>query len=234
MKTNRKPALAAGIALLIMAVVAALTYGYIHNSLVVPGDAETTVENIRSNGLLFHIEVIGWFFILLLDVIVAWALYLFFKNENQNLSFIMAGLRVVFTIIFAVAIFSLIPVLRIANGNIAVVQEIIGKQIMNDLESFEKVWSFSLIIFGFHLFALGILVFRSKYIHNFWGIVLVFVAVSYVLIHSAKFLSPESENLINITEMVLMLPMTFGEVGFAFWLIIWGVKPKTIYKTPMN
>ncbi len=217
-----------------MAVVAALTYGYIHNSLVVPGDAETTVENIRSNGLLFHIEVIGWFFILLLDVIVAWALYLFFKNENQNLSFIMAGLRVVFTIIFAVAIFSLIPVLRIANGNIAVVQEIIGKQIMNDLESFEKVWSFSLIIFGFHLFALGILVFRSKYIHNFWGIVLVFVAVSYVLIHSAKFLSPESENLINITEMVLMLPMTFGEVGFAFWLIIWGVKPKTIYKTPMN
>ncbi len=81
MRTNRKSALVTGIALIIMAIVAALTYGYIHNLLVVPDDAETTVENIKSNGLLFRLEVFGWFFILLLDVIVAWALYLFFKKK---------------------------------------------------------------------------------------------------------------------------------------------------------
>jgi len=139
----------------------------------------------------------------------------------------MAGLRVVFAIIFAVGIFSLILVLKIANGNIAVAQEIIGKQIMNYLESFEAIWSFSLIIFGFHLFALGILVFRSKYIHNFWGVVLILAAVSYIL---AKFLFSESENYIRTAEMILSLPMAFGEVGFAFWLIIRGGKPKIIYE----
>ena len=142
----------------------------------------------------------------------------------------MAGLRVVFAIIFAVGIFSLILILKIANGNIAVAQEIIGKQIMNYLESFEAIWPFSLIIFGFHLFALGILVFRSKYIHNFLGVVLIFAAVSYILIHGAKFLFSESENYIRTAEMILSLPMAFGEVGFAFWLIIRGGKPKIIYE----
>lgn len=234
MKTNRKPALIAGIALLIMAVVAAFTYGYVHNSLVIPEDTETTVENIKSNGLLFHIEVIGWFFILLLDVIVAWALYLFFKNENQNLSFVMAGLRVIFAIIFAVAIFNLLAVLKIANENIELIKDMTVNKIMKHLESFESIWSFSLIIFGFHLFVLGILAFRSNNIHKFWGIVLVIAAVSYVLIHSAKFLSPESEDLINTAEMILMLPMTFGEVGFAFWLLIRGGKPRIIYRQELS
>jgi hypothetical protein len=98
------------------------------------------------------------------------------------------------------------------------------------VESFETIWFFALIIFGFHLLALGILTHQSKNIHNFWGILLVFAAVCYAVIHSAKFLLPEFENQVAIAEMILSLPMAFGEVGFAFWLIIRGGKPRIVYR----
>ena len=85
MKTQRKSALIAGIALIIMAVVAGFTYGYLHNTLIVEGDSETTLRNLKSDASLFQAEIFGWFFILVLDVIVAWALYFFFRDENKRL-----------------------------------------------------------------------------------------------------------------------------------------------------
>lgn len=229
MKMERKSALIAGIALIIMAVVAGFTYGYLHQSFIVEGNPEATFRNLTSNIPLFHVEIFGWLFILILDVVVAWALYVFFREENKRLSLLTASLRIVFVFIFGVAIFNLLPILNIINGNVAEVQAA-AEQIMKSVESFETIWSLALIIFGFHLLALGILTLHAKNIHNFWGILLVFAAVSYTLIHSAKFLLPEFENQIATAEIILSLPMAFGEVGFAFWLIIRGGKPRIVYR----
>lgn len=230
MKTNRKFALIAGIALIFMAVAAAFSYGYVHNTLVIPGNPETTVSNLKSNRLLFMIEVLGWHFILLCDAVVAWALYNFFKNENRKLSLLTAGLRVVYTAILGVAIFHFIYILKILNGTFTIASESVNQKVMFHLKSFETIWSFGLIIFGFHLLLLGFLVLKSKTIHNIWGITLLFAALSYILIHSSKLLLPEFESQVKTIEMMLSLPMAFGEIGFAVWLIIRGGKPKTVYR----
>jgi len=68
----RKAALISGISLIIMAIVAGFSYGYVHGSLVVPGDISTTYTNITSSSMLFKAEIIGWVVILLLDVLVAY------------------------------------------------------------------------------------------------------------------------------------------------------------------
>jgi len=224
MKTNRKFALIAGISILIMAIAAAFTYGYIHNTLVVPGNSEATLNNLNSNQFLFVIEILGWQFILLCDVVVAWALYGFFKNENRQLSIFTASTRIIYSAFLGAAIYYLIQISRTENGNL----------VMFFLQNFESTWSFGLIIFGFHLFLLGVLVLKSKYIHSFWGILLVFAAISYVIIHSSKLLSPEFESQIKLAETILSLPMAFGEIGFAFWLIIRGGKTKIVYKAITN
>ena len=78
------------------------------------------------------------------------------------------------------------------------------------------MWSIVLIIFGFHLLFLGILALKSKPINRFWGISLVFAAISYILINSLHKILPGYENQINTAEMILSLPMASGEVGFAF------------------
>jgi len=230
MKTKRKSALLTGITLLVMAATAVFSFGYVHNTLVIPGNPETTVQNLKSNELLFIAEILGWHIILLCDIVVAWALYTFFKKENQKLSAVTAGFRIIYSVILGVGILHFIYILKILNGTFAIAPEIINQQVMFHLRSFESLWSFGLIIFGFHLLLLGLLAIKSKTIHHFWGILLVFAAVSYMVIHSSKILLPEFESQIKTIEMILSLPMAFSEVGFAFWLIIRGGKPKTIYR----
>jgi len=230
MITERKSALIAGSTLVIMAVVAIFTYGYIHNTLVVPGEPVVTFNNLKSNGGLLRTEVLGWHFILLCDVIVAWALFQFFKNENRKLSAVTAGLRFVYTAILGVAILNFIYILKIVNGNMTITSESANQQVMAHFESFESLWSFGLIIFGFHLFLLGAMALQSNRIHNFWGIVLVFAAVSYTVVHSSKLLFPEFESQVKTVENMLSFPMAFGEVGFAIWLIIRGGKPRTVFR----
>lgn len=84
MKTKRKSALVAGIALIIMAVVAALTYGYLHNTIVVPAVTERTIVNLTNFNTLIIAEISGWLLILVLDVVVAWFLFLFLKCRTGD------------------------------------------------------------------------------------------------------------------------------------------------------
>ncbi len=230
MKKSRKTALVAGSTILIMALVAVFIFGYIHSNLVVSGNSMATVDNLKSGKLLFGLEVLGWHIILLFDVIVAWALYAFFKEENRKMAFIIAGLRIIYAAILGVAIVNLIYVLKILNGNIEVGQGITPQQIMSFIESFETIWSFGLIIFGFHLLFLGVQVLKLKTIHHFWGVALILAALAYIGIHGSGFLFPGFESRIRTVEMVLSLPMAFGEIGFGFWLLIWGGKPKILFR----
>ncbi|MCF8459026.1 MAG: DUF4386 domain-containing protein, partial [Bacteroidales bacterium] len=77
-------------------------------------------------------------------------------------------------------------------------------------------------LFGLHLLFLGILVLRSKNIHAVWGILLVFAGISYIGIHTIKNFFPEFESQVKTAEMILSMPMAFGEVGFGIWLLIRG------------
>jgi len=227
MKTNRKYALNAGLVLLFMAVLAAFSFGYAHNNLVIPGNADATVSNLRFSSLLFKAEIVGWLAILFLDVVVAWSLYLFFKNNNPKLSLLTAALRIIYTIIFGVAILNLLQILPFLNGSSS---ETAKTQILFHLNSFDTTWSFGLIIFGFHLLLLGALVFKSNLVPHFWGILLIFAAVSYIFTHSIQILFPEFESQIKTAEMILTLPMALGEIGFAFWLIAKGGKTRIVYR----
>lgn len=68
----RKTALTAGISLIIMAIAAYFSYGYVHGSLVVQGDPSATLNNLRSSNMLFRAEIFGWLLILICDIVVAY------------------------------------------------------------------------------------------------------------------------------------------------------------------
>lgn len=230
MKTIRNSAIIAGLAILIMAVAAAFSFGYVHNSLIIPENPAATTHNIIESISLFKAEIFGWIFILFCDVVAAWALYIFFKNDNAEVSLLAAGLRTIYAVILGVALFNLIRIQYLLDGSMTTFSEMVNQKVMLYLESFETTWSFGLIIFGFHLLLVGYLAFQSGYIHRFWGIILVFAAVSYIVIHSSKILLPGFESQIKAAEMLLSLPMTVGEVGFAIWLMIKGGKPRTVFR----
>ncbi len=216
MKDSGKTAIIAGIAILFMAIVAAYTYGYVHNTLIIADNPGKTYQNIKESGMLFRSAVLGWTVILLLDILVAWALYIFFKGQNPARSLLMAWLRIIYAAILGSAVQNLVQLFSIKDLNVY--------QTMNYLNAFENMYSLGLIIFGTHLLELGRLSLKSPFVPHIFGVLLVIAAMSYLFVHVSKLLFEGAGNTLCVIESVLSIPMAIGEIGLALWLLIKGRK----------
>jgi hypothetical protein len=89
--TPGQAAITAGIALIVMTAAAGFSAGVVHGSLIIAGNPAETVRNLIESHMLFRAGIFGWLVILLTDVIVAWALYLYFEPVNRGLSLSARG-----------------------------------------------------------------------------------------------------------------------------------------------
>ncbi len=89
---------------------------FVLQSLIVPGDATTTANNIMANELLFRSGIVSWLIVLTCDVVVAWALYVLLKPVNKSLSLLAAWFRLVYSTIHGIALLNLIFVLQLLSG----------------------------------------------------------------------------------------------------------------------
>jgi len=136
-KSVQKVALTAGISLLIMTILSFLIFPSL----------QATV-----------LSIIGIAVIIILDVIVAISLYILMKPTNSNLSLLMALFRIVYAVIFTIALIK-----------------------MPNLNAFNFIWQRGLLVFGFHLLLLGILVFRSTFIPKWVGVLLAISGMGYII-----------------------------------------------------
>ncbi len=218
--SKRKYALFAGISLVVMALAAAFSFGYVHGQLIVDADPEKSFLNLNSSGTLFIVGITGWVVIFLCDLLVAWALYHFLREVSWRVSLATAWLRVLYASVLGVAIYNLIlilPLLAAGGSPSANVQHV-----TMHLTSFRRIWSAGLIIFGFHLLGLGYLSVRSGFVPRIFGWLLLFAATAYIFINSAKTFLTAIDKQVETAEMILSLPMALAEIGFAIWLIIKG------------
>lgn len=223
----RRAALIAGIVMLVMAACAAFAVGYVNGSLIVKGDANATLSNIQSSFALFRGGVFGWLVILLSDIVVAWALYIFLKQVDNSVSMLGAWFRLVYCAILGTAILNLINIIQLSGGDssLAAVQSDLTKaQVMLFVNAFSKMWSFGLIVFGCHLLIVGNLVLKSGFIPKILGILLLIAALSYIVVHVLHVFFPQIEQTTVILENILSLPMALGELAFGIWLIVKGGK----------
>lgn len=226
---QRKYALTAGISLIIMALIAFFSSGFAHASLVVKGDASATYHNIMAAPLLFKAEILGWFIILITDIVVAWAFYIFLKPIHKNLSLLGAWLRLIYAMILGIAILNLLFVLLLTKNTTYLSFLKIDQlqaQIMLYLEAFESIWSIGLIIFGGHLMIVGYLTFKSASVPKIISILLLLASIGYIIIHLCNTFSPEYDRFISILQIAFSIPMIAGELGFGIWLLLRGGKIK--------
>jgi len=216
----KKAAIIAGIGLLIMAILAPIANFSILHGLVVVGDAAKTTNNIIASDGLFRIGICFFFIVAILDIIVAWALYVFLKQVNKNLSFLTALFRTVYATMLSVDLFYLIYVLQLLSGadylSVFTTNQI-QAQVMLSINTFNHCWEFGLIIFGFHLLLLGYLIFKAGYMRRILGILIVLTALGYLTDGFGKLLS--------LDYRISIATFTFvGEVVLIFWLLIKGRK----------
>ncbi len=221
----RQAAIIAGIGLLIMAILAPIANFSILHKLVVFGDAAKTVNNIIASEGLFRTCICCFLIVTILDIIVAWALYIFLRPVNRSLSVLTAWLRIVYATMLGVLLLNLIIVVNLIHGstNLSVFEtNQLQAQVMLYLNTFTSGWEFGLIIFGFHLLLLGYLLFKSRYVPKILGFLVIIAALGYLIDGIGRLFSPHYT--ISVTMVTFI-----GEVILIFWIFIKGVRIQEPY-----
>ncbi|WP_342305014.1 DUF4386 domain-containing protein [Methanolobus sp. ZRKC5] len=216
--SQRKAAMVAGFGLLVMTIFALFSLVFALPSLVVPGDATGTANNIMANEGLFRMAICSFLIVVILDVLVAWAFYIVLKPVNKGLSLLMAWFRLVYATIFAFTLlFLVIPLLLLSGADYLTVltTDQLHTFIMLSLDAFSDGWAVGLVFFGLHLTLLGYLVFRSEYIPRILGVLLIAAGLSYVIDNFGRFLVP-------YLDLQISTVLGWGELLFMFWLLLRG------------
>jgi len=224
--SQRTTAIVAGTGLLVMFFAAVFANFFVIDGLIAPGDAERTANNIMANESLFRFGIVSFLIVLICDVLVAWALYVFLNPVNKSLSLLAAWFRLVYTAIFGVALLNLVIVLRLLST-----ADLLAKfepnqlhtEIILFLNAFNDGWLIGLVFFGLHLFDLGYLVFKSGYIPRVLGVLLIMASFGYLIDSFAHFLLPNYADYEAIFLLIVAVPGTISELSLCLWLLFRGV-----------
>src|SRR5271166_3956727 len=111
--TLRQAALVAGISYLLMPV--AYAEFAIYPKLVIPGNIEQTSQNIVAHGRLFGAAILCYLITFVLDVVIAWALYVLLVPVNRSLSLLTAWFRLMYTALGLFSLLNLVTVFRLLH-----------------------------------------------------------------------------------------------------------------------
>ncbi|WP_157157478.1 DUF4386 domain-containing protein [Diaminobutyricimonas sp. LJ205] len=199
----RTPALVAGIGLLLMAMLAAFgNFGAVE-AVVVREDAAATARNLMESEALFRVGIAALLVVVVLDIVVAWALFLLLEEVNRALALAAAGFPAA---VFAAATSQLVLMLDLQASPPAALQA---------FTTFERTWSVALILFAVHLLLIGYLVGRSGFIGWLIGVLVLIAGLGYLV---------DSFGAVIVRGYTLELStFTFvGEVALMLWLLIKG------------
>ena len=222
--SRRKAAKVAGLGLIIMLIPAVFANYFVFSSLVVPEDAASTASNITASEGLFRAGIVSWLIVLILDVVVAWALYVFLKPVNKSISLLAAWFRLIYTAIGGITLLSLVFVLVLLSGaEYLTVFETsqLHALVMQFFNGYDYGFAIGMFFFFLHLGILGYLVYKSGSIPRILGVLLIVASFSYLTIGIGKLLIP---NYPEIITTVASAPGAIGEIAFALWLLIKGSK----------
>lgn len=212
--TLRGAALIAGIAYLLMPIT--IAEFAIYPRLVIASDAAKTVQNITVHGSLFALAILCYLLTLILDIVIAWALYYLLAPVNRHLSMLAACFRMVFAAVALSALLNLVDAHRIVNTASyakAFGAAQIQAQVMFRLGAYRSETSFNLIIFAIHLFLIGVLVIRSGYIPKLIGALLILDGLIWIAAPLRPFFYPTA-------NLNFLFPLAFTELLFPVWLLI--------------
>lgn len=212
--SQRRISLIAGVGLLVVALLSPFALFGVLQALVVPQDATATFNNIIASEGLFRSGIAAFLIVIMLDVVVAWGLYVLLEPLNRRLALLTAWLRVAYAVVFASVLVNLLDAAELVAGagQSALSPEQLHAQVMSSIASFEGGWvAISLAIFGLHLAGLGYLLFRSVNFPRFLGVLVVVAGGGYLF---------DSFGTILVADYALTVgTFTFvGEALLIFWL----------------
>ena len=220
LNSRRSMAFIAGLALLGLALVSSFAYFGVLGSLVVPADPTATLNNLIALDGLFRVGIAAFLVVILLDVVVAWSLYVLLRPANRNLALLMAAFRLAFSVVFLAALANLLDVAQLLGdpGYVAsVTTASLSAEVTASIASFENTWDLSLALFGLHLFALAPLLVRSSLLSKLLAALVLVAGGGYLVDTFGEILVPGYSFSVSVFTFV-------GEALVIVWLLWTALK----------
>ena len=194
------------------------------SSLVVPGDAATTANNIMANELQFRGANVSWLISEMFLLLLGLALYVVFKKVNKNLASLMVLFVVVGVAVESINTLNQFAALQLLSGADYLTvfsADQLNAQVMFHLNSWEAGYRIAAIMsFGPWLIPAGYLVYKSGYFPRILGILVILAGFGILIEGLQYFLLPDYA-VISYPGSVLA---TIGEFAFCGWLLLKGAK----------
>jgi hypothetical protein len=225
-RPQRKLARVAGLLYLIIIIAGIFAEFIVRQSLIVPGDATATANNIMASEMLFRAGIAADLLMIMADVALALVFYILFKPVSNGLALLAAFFRLAQATILGINLLNLFFALGILSG--ADFLTVFGA---DQLHAFSMLflnahnigYSIGLVFFGINLLILGYLVFKSGYFPKIIGILLVAASLGYLIDSFAKVLLPNYGEYQAIFDLVVVTPAFIAELSLALWLLVKGV-----------
>lgn len=217
MTAETKLARLAGLLYLVVAAAGGFSQLFVRESVIEPGDAATTADNIRASSGLLRIAFASDLVSITFFVFAALALYALLKSINDKVAVGM----VVFNAI-AAAIMSVNMINHFAAQHIAATSEQSDALALLFLDMHSNGYAIAQIFFGLWLLPLGYLVYQSGFLPKALGVILMVGTFSYLAELAVGFAIP---GIGDTTALLIATPAALAELSFLLWLLIKGVKP---------
>jgi hypothetical protein len=220
----------AGLLLLVLLVLGPFSLIYVPSTLIAPGDATATADNIRASESLFRLGIVSDSLIFLIEIVLTVLLYVLFRPVSRALSLVAAFARLAMAIIQGVNLLPYFTALLLLSGAGYLTvwepaqSDALVLLFLNAHEYGVYVWQ---LFFGLHLLVLSYLIFRSGYFPRILGILMVFASLGYLIDGYGNILFP---NYNEIFGVVVAVGAIIGELPFLFWLLIKGVNVQEWHK----
>ena len=206
--SQRKASLIGGIALFLLAVLAGLANFGVIEVLVTPGDAAETAKDLIASEALFRSGIAGLILVVLLDIVVACALWAVFEPVNRNVAIMAAVFRVAYATVFMVAVSQLVSALALLDD---------PEEALRAVGQFHTIWDASYAFFAMHLALIGYLVYRSGFAPKIIGVLLGLAGLGYLF-------DDIGSVLVSGYDLEISRFSFIGEAVLIFWLLIKGIR----------
>jgi len=211
--SKRRFALVTAFGLLFMALLAPFAQFGVLQTLIVPADAAATTTNLLASIGPFRAAIAAFLIIAILDIVVAWGLYILLRPANESLALLVAWLRVAYAAVFALVLVNLLDVAHLLRGTdpTGLLSAQIQAQVASSIASFNNGWDLALAIFGLHLVGLGALLFKSVDFPKVLGALVVLAGIGYLADSFGTILVPGYTLTISVFTFI-------GEALLVIWL----------------
>jgi hypothetical protein len=225
--TTRNPGRFAGLIYIIVSIPGFFALLYVPGKLIVHGNAAATASNIAASETLFRAGIACSLICQILFMWVALALYDLLQAVNRRHAALMFGLIAAgLPIVLLNELNSLAALILVRGADFLSIfdqpQRAALAMLFLDLHGYG--FDIAQLFWGLWLIPLGLLVYRSGFIPRLLGVLLIANCFTYLANSLTSLLLPQYEKLAHRW----LMPLSFGEIIFMFWLLVMGAKPKAV------